>query len=165
MAIPASVEKAMNKQLAFEMQSAYVYLGMSAYCEAQSLPGFAAWLRAQYQEELDHAMKFYGFILDRGGKVTLDALDKPATEYSSPLSVFEAALQNEESVTTAIDDLYTLTSKERDYASQAFLNWFVTEQVEEEKTVGEVVDSLRRVGERGEALFLLDRELGQRGGK
>jgi ferritin len=163
MAIPKRVEEAMNRQLAFEVHSAYVYLGMSAYCEAQSLPGFAKWLRAQYQEELDHAMKFYSFILDRGGRVTLDAIEKPATDYKSPLAVFEAALTNEESVTAAIDDLYTLTDEERDYASQAFLNWFVTEQVEEEKIVGEVVDSLRRVGEKGEALFLLDRELGNRG--
>lgn len=162
MAIPKRVEEAMNHQLGFEFHSAYVYLGMSAYCETQGLPGFAKWLRAQYQEELDHAMKFCSFILDRGGRVTLDAIEKPATDYKSPLAVFEAALANEESVTAAIDDLYTLTGEERDYASQAFLNWFVTEQVEEEKIVGDVVDSLRRVGEKGEALFLLDRELGNR---
>ena len=162
MAIPKRVEDAMNHQLGSEFHSAYVYLGMSAYCEAQSLPGFATWLRAQYQEELEHAVKFYSFILDRGGRVTLDAIEKPPTDYKSPLAVFEAALANEESVTAAIDDLYTLTDEERDYASQAFLNWFVTEQVEEEKIVGDVVDSLRRVGEKGEALFLLDRELGNR---
>ncbi len=108
-------------------------------------------------------MKVYSFILDRGGRVTLDAIEKPATDYKSPLAVFEAALTNEESVTAAIDDLYTLTDEgQRDYASQAFLNWFVTEQVEEEKIVGKVVDSLRHVGEKGEALFLLDRELGGR---
>lgn len=165
MAIPSKVEEAMNRQLGVEMSSAYAYLAMSAYCEQESLPGMAAWLRAQYQEELDHAMRFYSFIIDRGGRVRLGGIDEPSADFSSPLAVFEEALANEKSVTAAIDDLYTLVAEERDYASQAFLNWFVTEQVEEEKTVGEVVDSLRRVGERGEALFLLDRELGQRGGE
>lgn len=162
MSIPKRVEAALNKQLGFELASAYAYLAMSAHCEERNLPGFGHWLRTQWQEEIEHAMKFYSFIIDRGGDVHFEALDKPRTDYSTILEVFEAALENEESVTAAIHDLYTLSAAERDYATQAFLNWFVSEQVEEEKVVTEVVDAIRRVGEGGEALFLLDREMGKR---
>jgi ferritin len=157
------VEGAMNAQLAVELQSAYVYLAMSAYCESESLPGLAHWLRSQAQEEVDHAMRFYTFITDRGARVRFGALDQPRESYSSPLDVFEQALEHERSVTGSIADLYGLVVDERDYAAQAWLDWFTTEQVEEEKTVGQIVDSLRRVGERGDALFLLDKDLGGRG--
>lgn len=158
-----NVEAAMNDQLQKELQSAYVYLGMSAYCETQSLPGMAAWLRQQFEEEQVHAMKFYTFIIDRGSKVVLQKLDAPPTDYSSALNVFETALEHEKKVTVAINDLYDLVAKEKDFASQAWLDWFATEQVEEEKTVGQIVDDLRRTGNEGNGVFLLDRELGQRG--
>ena len=156
------VEAAMNDQLQNELQSAYIYLGMSAYCESQSLPGMAAWLREQFEEEQVHAMKFYNFILDRDGQVTLKQLDAAPTDYSSPLKVFEAALANEKLVTAQINDLYALANKENDFASQALLDWFAQEQVEEEKTVGQIVDDLKRVSN-GNGLYLLDRELGSRG--
>ena len=156
------VEKAMNDQLAMELQSAYVYLSMSAYCESESLPGFGTWLRSQWQEELDHAMRFYTFILDRGAHVKLGSLDQPPETFSSALAVFEQALEHERAVTASIADLYALVEAEKDYASQAWLDWFATEQVEEEKTVGQIVDSLRRIGDRGDALYLLDKELGGR---
>ncbi len=156
------VEAAMNDQLQNELQSAYVYLGMSAYCESQSLPGMAAWLRQQFDEEQQHAMKFYNFILDRDGQVALKQLDSAPTEYGSPIQVFEAALANERQVTAQINDLYALANKENDFASQALLDWFAAEQVEEEKTVGQIVDDLKRAGD-GNGLFLLDRELGSRG--
>lgn len=162
MAIPKRVQAALNKQLGIELSSAYAYLAMSAHCEQRNLPGFGHWLRTQWQEEIDHAMKFYSFVIDRGGDVHFDEIEKPRSNFSSVLEVFETALKNEESVTEAIHDLYTLVSEERDYASQAFLDWFVTEQVEEEKIVTEVVDAIKRVGEGGEALFLLDREMGRR---
>jgi len=155
------IESALNAQLQTELQSAYAYLGMSAYCEAESLPGMAEWLRRQFEEEQQHAMKFYNFILDRDGDVVLKQLDAAPTEYSSPLQVFETALQQERHVTAAINGLYDLAAKERDYASQALLNWFAAEQVEEEKTVGQIVDDLKRVSD-GNGLFLLDRELGKR---
>ena len=158
------VEAAMNDQLQKELQSAYVYLAMSAYTESQSLPGISQWLRAQWEEELDHAMKFYNFIVDRDGRVELKALDAPKTDYGSALEVFEEALRNEQEVTAAINDLYQLVSQERDFASQALLDWFVTEQVEEEASVQQIIDDLKRVGDQGEGIFLLDRELGQRGG-
>ena len=156
------VEAAMNEQLAVELHSAYEYLSMSAYCESISLGGFAAWLRAQWQEELDHAMRFYTFITDRSGRVGFKAVPEPRSSYSSLLEVFETALSQEQSVTASIHNLYELCEKEKDYAAQAWLDWFATEQVEEEKTVGTIVDHLRRIGERGDALFMLDKELGQR---
>jgi ferritin len=156
------VESAMNKQLAMELRSAYVYLAMSAYCESQSLPGFGSWLRAQAQEEVEHGMKFFDFINDREGRVRLEALPQPRGDFSSLLAVFTEALEHERAVSRAIADLFTIVVKEGDYASQAWLDWFATEQVEEEKSVGHVVDSLRRIGDAGDAIFFLDKELGER---
>ena len=152
----------MNDQLQVELQSGYAYLGMAAYCETISLGGFAAWLREQAEEEYGHAMRFYNFVNDRQGEVGLKALEAPATKYKSPLAVFEKALEQERSVTAAIDKLYELVNDEKDFASQAWLDWFVTEQVEEEKTVGLIVDKLKMIGDRGEALYILDKELGSR---
>lgn len=160
--IPQRVESAMSEQFTVEMNSFYAYLAMSAYCDAQALPGFAHWLRLQSNEELEHAMRFYSFVGDRGGRVHFEQIDRPTESYGSLLELFETALANEEAVTKSINDLYALTVDERDYASQAFLDWFLTEQVEEEKVVGDVVRSLRRIGDRGDALFLLDKELAGR---
>ena len=157
-----NVETAMNKQINAELQSAYLYLSMSAECAAESLPGCATWLRNQWQEEIAHAMKFYNFIIDRGGRVQLAALEAPPTGFGSPRAVFERALENEQMVTRSINDLYDLVSTEKDFASQALLDWFVTEQVEEEATVGQIVDDFKRVGDHGEGLFLLDKSLGER---
>ena len=156
------VEDAMNAQLQLELESWYVYLAMSAYCEENSLPGFAGWLRAQANEELEHAMRFYTFIADREGRVRFAAIDQPKEDYKSSLDVFEQALEHERHVTRSISSLYEVTVEEKDFASQAWLDWFATEQVEEEKTVGQIVESLRRVGDRGDALFLLDKDLGGR---
>jgi ferritin len=157
-----AIEEAMNEQIKNELFSAYQYLSMAAYCESENLPGFAQWMRAQSREEMEHAMKFYDFILERNGRVALRALDGPLVEFGSPLEVFEQALEHERRVTAMIDDLYALAVSENDYASQTFLQWFVTEQVEEEKNAGDVVETLKMVGDKSEALFLLDRELGQR---
>jgi len=156
------VEQAMNDQLQKELQSAYVYLGMSAYCESQSLPGFAQWLRAQFDEEQQHALRFYNFIIDREGEVVLKQLDAAPTSYKSVQDVFETALGHEKAVTAAINELYDLVATEKDFASQAWLDWFATEQVEEEKTVGQIVDDLHRIGGDGNGLFILDRSLGER---
>src|SRR3954453_6984687 len=157
-----AVQDAMNEQIKNELYSAYQYLSMAAYCESVNLPGFAQWMRAQSQEETQHAMKFYDFILDRNGRVVLRAIEQPVVEFGSPLEGFERALEYERAVTAMINDLYGLAVRENDYASQTFLQWFVTEQVEEEKNAGEVVDTLKVVGEKSESLFLLDRELGGR---
>jgi ferritin len=157
-----AVQDAMNEQIKNELHSAYQYLSMAAYCESVNLPGFAHWMRAQSREEMEHAMKFYDFILDRSGRVVLQAIDQPVVEFGSPLEVFEQVLEHEQKVTAMINELYGLAVRENDYASQTFLQWFVTEQVEEEKNAGDVVETLKMVGDTSEALFLLDRELGQR---
>jgi ferritin len=158
-----AIQDAMNEQMRNEFYSAYQYLSMAAYCESENLPGFAHWMRAQAREEVEHAMKFYDLILDRSGRVVLGALEEPVVEFGSPLEVFERALQHEQRVTAMINDLYGLALRESDYASQTFLQWFVTEQVEEEKNAGDVVETLKMIGDKSEALFLLDRELGRRG--
>ncbi len=158
-----TVQDAMNEQIKNEFYSAYQYLAMAAYCESANLPGFAQWMRTQSQEETEHAMKFYDFILDRNGRVLLQGIDQPLVEFGSALEVFEQALEHERRVTTMINDLYGLAVKENDYASQTFLQWFVAEQVEEEKNAGDVVETLKMIGDKSEALFLLDRELGRRG--
>ena len=159
-----TIQDTMNEQIKNELYSAYLYLSMSAYCEAINLPGFAHWMRAQSKEEVEHAMKFYGFIYDRGGRVVLQALDQPPIEYQSPLDIFEKTLEHEQKVTAMINDLYALAVQEKDYASQVFLQWFVDEQVEEEKSATEIVEMLKMVGDKGHALLMLDRELGRREG-
>lgn len=157
-----TMQAAMNDQIKHELYSAYVYLSMSSYCEATNLRGFAHWMRMQAQEELGHAMRFYDFINDRGGRVVLQALDQPPADFESPLALFERALAHEQEVTRAINRLVALASQEEDYASQAFLQWFVTEQVEEEKSAAEIIETLKLIGDRGDAIFMLDRELAQR---
>jgi ferritin len=158
-----AIQDAINEQIKNELYSAYQYLSMAAYCESENLPGFAHWMRTQAQEETEHAIKFYDFILDRNGRVVLQAIEGPVVEFGSPLEVFERALEHEQRVTAMINDLYGLAARENDYASQTFLQWFVTEQVEEEKNAGDVVETLKMIGDKSEALFLLDRELGRRG--
>ena len=157
-----TIQDAINEQIKNEFYSAYQYLSMAAYFESTNLAGFSRWMRVQSQEEMEHAMKFYDFILDRGGRVVLQAMEQPVVEFGSPLEVFERALEHERKVTAMINDLYGLALRENDYASQTFLQWFVTEQVEEEKNTGDVVETLKMIGDKSEALFLLDRELGQR---
>ena len=159
---PGRVGNAMNEQFALELHSFYAYLSMSAYCEAESLPGFGAWLRHQAEEERQHAMKFYTFITDRGGRLEFKGIEASPHDYDGPLAVFRAALENERRVTRSINDLYALTIEDHDYASQSFLNWFVTEQVEEEKVVGDIVAELERAGDSVETLFLIDRDLAGR---
>ena len=156
-------QDAMNEQIKNELYSAYMYLSMSAYFEAANLPGFAHWMQLQAQEEVAHAMKFYNFIYERGGRVVLYAIDQPPAEFQSPLDVFEQTLGHEQKVTAMINDLYTLAVQEKDYASQAFLQWFVTEQVEEEDSATQVLETLKMIGDKGHALLMLDRELGRRG--
>ena len=157
-----TIQDAMNEQIKNELYSAYLYLSMSAYCEAANLPGFAHWMRMQAQEEEAHAMKFYDFIHERGGRVVLQAIDQPPVEFPSPLAVFEQTLEHEQKVTAMIHDLYALAVQEKDYASQVFLQWFVTEQVEEEDSATQIVETLKMVEDKSHALLMLDRELGGR---
>ena len=156
------IEGALNQQLNAELYSSYLYLSMSAYFQSINLPGFANWMRVQAQEELVHAMKFYDFINDRGGRVALQPVEGPPTEWSSPLDAFENAYRHEQKVTGLINDLVNLAVKERDHATNIFLQWFVTEQVEEEASADEVVQKLKLMGDDGGGLFMLDREMAQR---
>jgi ferritin len=157
------LQKAMNDQIRKEFESAYVYLSMAAWMEDQTLPGFAAWLRQQAREESLHAMKIFDHLIDRGCQVQLQPLGGPPTSFKNPLEVFEQVKLHEQGVTKSIDALYGMALDERDYASQVFLEWFITEQVEEEKNSSQVLESVRRVGDNQAALVMLDRELGQRG--
>lgn len=159
-----AVLEAMNGQINHEFSSAYTYLSMSAYCESLTLPGFARWLRVQSQEEIEHAMKFYDFINDRGGRVQLRTIEQPPVEFASLLDVFKQAYQNEQQVTGQIHDLYALALKENDYPSQEFLHWFIDEQVEEEKLTADAVAILTMAGNHPGAVLMLDREFGARDG-
>jgi len=157
-----ALQQAMNDQIRKEFESAYIYLSMSAWMEDKNLPGFAAWLRQQAREESTHALRIYDHLLARGCRVRLQPLHGPATEFKSPLDIFENVKQHEQSVTKSINDLYGLALEDKDYASQVFLEWFITEQVEEEKNSSHVLESVRRVEDNPAALVMLDRELGQR---
>lgn len=160
--ISKKMEKALNEQIVEELRAAYVYLGMSAYFTAENLDGFAKWMRIQAKEELGHAMKIYDHIHERMGRVTLADVKAGPTSYKSPRAAFEAALEHERRVTKRIDDLVELARKEKDNAALSFLQWFVDEQVEEEKQADTVLRKLDLIGEDGRALYLLDRELGER---
>ena len=156
------IDKALTKHLNAEIYSSYLYLSMAAYFESINLKGFANWMRVQTQEELVHAMKFYDFIIERGGKVVLTSIEGPRTEWSSPLAVFEHAYEHEQKVTGLINTLVDLSIAEQDHATNNFLQWFVAEQVEEEASADEVVQKIKLMGDASGGLFMLDSELGQR---
>lgn len=157
-----AVHEAMNDQVRSEISSAYIYLAMSAFCESENLPGFAKWLRLQWEEELSHAMKLYDFLHERGGIVTLQAIEKPVAKWKSPLDVFEAVLAHEQKVTASITRVYEIAVKEKDYATQIELQWFIKEQVEEEKHATEIIELMKMAGTSGPSLLMLDRQLGMR---
>jgi ferritin len=157
-----TMQDALNEQMKHEFYSSYLYLSMSAYCDRANLPGLARWMRGQAQEETKHAMKIFDHVLDRGGKVELHELGRPAADFASPREVFEQAHKHEQQVTASINKVYGLAVDERDFASTVFLDWFVQEQVEEEKTSGLLAEQFRMVGEDRPGLLMLDRELGQR---
>ncbi|ACS78152.1 ferritin [Maridesulfovibrio salexigens] len=156
------LEKALNEQLNAEMYSAYLYLSMSAYFSDIGLDGFANWMRVQAKEEQFHAMKFYDYINERGGRVLLTAIEAPKTEWESPLACIEAVLEHEKHVTSLVNDLVNLAIDERDHATNIFLQWFVTEQVEEEDNVNAVLNKLRLLNGEGNGMFILDKELSTR---
>ncbi len=160
--ISSSMQEAFNKQINAELYSSYLYLSMSAYFESINLPGFANWMRCQAQEELVHAMKFYNFVNERGGKVELAAIQGPPVKWESPLAAFQDAYAHEQKVTALINNLVDAATAEKDHASTSFLQWFVNEQVEEESSADKVVQQLRLAGERGGGLFMIDRELAAR---
>src|SRR6266545_6384411 len=163
--ITKSVQDAMNDQINKEFFSSYLYLSMAAYFEEKNLPGFAHWLRNQADEERGHGMKLYDHLVERGGRVMLEAIEAPKTDWKSSLELFEEVAEHEAKVTASINALYELALKENDYAAQVLLQWFITEQVEEEKNATELVAKLRLIEERGTAVLMLDHRLSKRGGE
>jgi ferritin len=160
--ISKKVEEALNEQVNAELYSAYLYLSMESYFKSLNLNGFAKWMRVQTQEEVSHAMKIYDFVNERGGSVTLKAIEGPETEWDSPLAVFDAVYAHEQKVTGLINNLVDLAIKEKDHATNNFLQWFVSEQVEEESSADEIVQQMKMMESAPGGMFMLDRELGQR---
>jgi ferritin len=158
-----TVEAAINDQIAKEFFASHLYLSMVAWFEGQNLPGFAQWMRMQTEEERGHAMRLFNYLIEAGGRVRLKAMEAPPVEFTSPLQVMQESLKHEQKVTASIRKLYELADKEKDYATQLHLQWFISEQQEEEKNVSDVIARLKLAGDNKVALLLIDRELGGRG--
>jgi len=156
------MQDAFNEQIKNEFYSAYIYLSMAAFFDDANLPGMAAWMRVQAREEAKHAIKIFDHLLDRGARVKLRAIPQPPVDFTSSLDVFEQAYNHEQAVTKAIHDLYAKAIQEKDFASSVFLDWFVKEQVEEEKAALVIVEHIKMVADDRPGLLMLDRELGQR---
>jgi ferritin len=161
--IGKTMQDALNAQINLEQYSAQLYLAMSAHCEGKSFKGFAHWLRVQAAEETSHALKLVDFLIDRGGRLELAPIGAPKTEFGGILQVFEQTLAHEKGITAKIAALFAHAREEKDYASEIALQWYVTEQVEEEATVGQIVDHLRAVGDQGGGIWYLDSKMGKRG--
>ena len=155
------LQKALNAQINAELGSAYQYLAMAAHFDGANLEGQARWMRRQSREEVSHAMKIFDFIHDRDGKVVLEAVAKPKGQFASTLAVWEAALKQEQHVTGLINALYRMAGEEKDYPTQAMLQWFIEEQVEEEKTARTILEQVRMIGASSSAIYFLDRHLGK----
>lgn len=160
--ITPNMAKALNGHLNAELYSSYLYLAMSAYSSFKGWKGAGNWFYVQAQEEMIHVQKMYDYIDSHGAQIVLEAIDKPPTDFGSMLKVFEAVLAHEQKVTGLVNDLMTLAVKEGDHATEAFLQWFVTEQTEEEKSSKEIIDKLKLAGDTGLAIFMVDNELATR---
>ncbi len=156
------LQQAINEQINAELHSAYIYLSMSAYLEGQNLPGFAHWMRLQNDEEQVHAMKLFDFMVDRGGAIELKTIAAPPITFESVLDVFERALAHEQKVTGLINALYDVAMAEGDYPTQVLLQWYIQEQVEEEKSAGDAVDQLNMLGDFAPGILMMDREMAAR---
>lgn len=157
-----TVEKALNAQINAEIHSAYLYLSMSAWFESEGLPGFANWMKIQYQEELTHAMKFFDYVHERNGRVLLEPVAAVDQSFDGIIDAFEKTLQHEQKVTALINELMDVAIAASDHATQSFLQWFIDEQVEEEATVNSILDDLKLINGQGNGLFMLNRELANR---
>ncbi len=156
------LEEELNKQVNAELYSSYLYLSMSAYLASQNLNGFANWMKVQFEEEQAHAMKFFQYIIDRGGKVNLTDIAEPPAKWNNIIEIFEETFQHEQKVTGLINNLVNISTEERDHATVNMLQWFVSEQVEEEASVSDILQQLKLIDGKGAGLFMLDRELKQR---
>jgi len=156
------IETELNKQINAEMFSSYLYLSMAAHFESLSLKGFANWMRIQAKEENAHAMKFYNYVCERGGKVTLNTIDAPKTNWNSILEVFEEVVTHEYKISSLINNLVNVAAEEKDHSTNNMLQWFVAEQVEEEANAEELVAQIKLIGDNGYGILMLDRELATR---
>lgn len=152
----------LNKQINAEIYSGYLYLAMSAYFDENDLSGFAHWMRLQAEEELEHGMKIYDYVLRRGASITLEAIEKPETDWEDELEIVQSVLKHEEYVTSLINNLVDLALEEKDHATNNFLQWFVAEQVEEEENANYLVAKVKAAKDSGSTLFMLDQELAKR---
>ncbi len=162
MELSQKMQNAINAQIQAELYSAYLYLAMSAYCEDINMPGYARWMRVQTEEEMEHAMKFYHYVFERGGRVFLEAIQKPQAEFDSPQDVAAQVYAHEQHVTDLIHQLYELALAEKDYAAQVFLQWYIDEQVEEEDNARTIVEYFEMAAGHPNAMLMLDRKLGAR---
>ncbi|MDK2976368.1 MAG: ferritin [Candidatus Marinimicrobia bacterium] len=160
--ISKKLEKALNEQINKELYSEYYYLGMAAWFSDQGLDGFANFFKVQVQEERFHAMKMFDYLINRGGKVALEAIQKPPQDFESAEDIFKKAYEHEQFVTKSINDLMDLAIAENDHATRNFLNWFVEEQVEEEASMDELLTKVRMIGSKGHGMLMLDGQLAQR---
>jgi ferritin len=160
--ISPTIQDALNQQINRELASAYVYLAMSSWADEQNLQGAASWLRIQWEEELVHATKLVDYITERGGRIKLTSIAAPVDEYADLLDCFRNVLRHEEDVTTAINEIYDIAAKEKDYATQTLLDWYVNEQVEEENAPMEIISMLELAGNSPSGLLIVDRQLAER---
>ena len=157
-----NMEEALNEQINKEMYSAYLYMSMSAHSTNAGLPGFANWFMVQYKEEMEHAMKIYDYVNNQGGRVKLKIIEEPLSTFKDAMDMFQKTLKHEQFITKSINELVDLAIKERDHATQIFLQWFVTEQIEEEGNDNDIIAKLKLAGDKGNGLFMIDKELGAR---
>ena len=160
-----AIQDAINDQINKELYSSYLYLAMSTYYAESNFSGFASWMKVQSTEEYGHAMKFYGYVIERNGHVELETIEKPGAKFKSPADVFKQVLEHEQKVTAMINKLYELAIKEKDYPTQIMLEWFITEQLEEEKNAGDILEQLKMVGDSPVSLIMMDRQLAARAKK
>ncbi len=160
-----AIQDAINEQINKELFSSYLYLAMSTYYAESNFSGFASWMKVQSSEEYGHAMKFYSYVIERNGHVELETIEKPHAKFKSPVDVFKQVLEHEQKVTAMINKLYELAMKEKDYPTQIMLEWFITEQLEEEKSAGDILEQLKMIGDSSVSLIMMDRQLAARANK
>ena len=160
-----TVLKALNDQINAELYSAYLYLGMSAWCEDRNLPGFAAWMRKQFEEEQKHALKIFDYVLEQNEAVQLAAIEQPPAAYKTLQEVWEKTYAHEQHVTSLIHKVYALAEREQDYATKGLMQWYVSEQVEEEQQASAILEQVKMVGTNSSAIFFLDRHVNKSRGE
>lgn len=156
------LEDVINKQINAELYSAYLYLSMAAYFESINLPGFANWMRVQFEEEQFHGLKFFDYLASRGGRIKLDAIEVPQFEWKNPLEVFEHTLEHEQHVTALLNNIAEIAEEEKDRPTRNLMVWFIDEQVEEEGNAEKIINELKMIGGNGHGLLMMDREFSTR---